>query len=100
MTDTKIVKPSRPPNDGFCPNRLAFDEAYEQVKNNPNKQYETTGNQTPFKAIATKTSKGVHQGDKVIRFITGTEKGRAYKCCWGHITNCNRTYIDCYTKAL
>ncbi len=30
----------------------------------------------------------------------GQERARAYECCCGHVTNCNRTHIDMYTEAI
>jgi hypothetical protein len=96
-----IKKKSRPPHFGECPNPMSFQSAYDYILNNPNKKYLTTGNSTPFVAFSTISIKGEHKGDKVIRFFTkGTEKGRSYPCCWGCITNCNKTYIDCFTKAI
>jgi hypothetical protein len=96
-----IKKPTRPAHFGECKNRLSFDEAYEFIACNTHKLFRTTGNQTPFVARSTNCSRGAHARDKVIIFSTqGSEKARAYPCCWGHITNCNRTYIDCFTKAI
>lgn len=40
-------------------------------------------------------------GREVIRFYQGgKEYARAYKCCWGHYYNCNRTRIGMYCDAL
>ncbi|OGW43751.1 MAG: hypothetical protein A2Y66_00035 [Nitrospirae bacterium RBG_13_41_22] len=96
-----IKKPTRPPHFGKCENKMSFDEAYEFILHNTDKTFYSTGNQTPFLARSAICIKGSHKNKRVIRFFTkGTEKARAYSCCWGHITNCNRTYIDCFTAAL
>ena len=103
MATSKVIikKQSRPAHFGECQNRLSFDEAYEFIGRNFDKTFHTTGNQTRFIARAAKCTRGAHAGKAVIIFCTkGTEKARAYACCWGHITNCNRTYIDCFTAAL
>jgi hypothetical protein len=102
MNNVQVIKKStRPPHFGECDNKLSFDECYEITSNDPGKIFHTTGNQTPFSVRACLCKKGPHANDKVIIFFTkGTEKARAYSCCWGHITNCNRTYIDCFTKAI
>lgn len=96
-----IVKPTKPAHYGELRNRFTFEEAYEYIMEEPDREYRTTGNQTPFIAVASRAVKGQHKGTKVIIFKTeGKEKARSHPCCWGHLTNCNRTYIDCYTKAI
>ena len=96
-----IVKPTKPAHYGKINNRLTFSQAFEEVSQNPNRIYKTTGNKTAFLAGAKVTGKGRHKRERVIVFLTaGKEKARSYPCCWGHITNCNRTYIDCYTRAM
>jgi hypothetical protein len=102
MDNSRVIKKStRPPHFGECENRLSFYDCYELIANSPSKIFSTTGNQTPFSARATVCKKGPHAGEEVIIFLAhGTEKARAYSCCWGHITNCNRTYIDCFTRAI
>ena len=96
-----IVKASREAHHGIVANKFSFDEAYKMVSDNPGKEYRTTGNQAVFISLASKAIKGKHKGEKVIVFKSeGREMARSYPCCWGHITNCNRTYIDCYTNAL
>jgi len=98
---TIIKKPTRPPHFGKCEIKVSFDEAYEFIRHNADKTFYSTGNQTPFIAISSKCIKGRHKDERVIRFFTKrTEKARAYSCCWGHITNCNGTYINCFTVAL
>jgi len=96
-----IKKPTRPPHFSRCENKMSFVEAYEFMSDNADMIFYSTGNKTPFIAKATIGIKGSHKNKKVIRFFTkGTEKARAYSCCWGHITNCNRTYINCFTAAI
>jgi hypothetical protein len=56
---------------------------------------------TSFTACAQATTRGQHAGEQVVRFFQGgTEFARAYKCCWGHYYNCNRTRIGMYCVAL
>jgi len=56
---------------------------------------------TSFTACAQATTRGQHAGEQVVRFFQGgTEFARAYKCCWGHYYNCNRTRIGMYCEAL
>jgi hypothetical protein len=97
----KIVKPSRDPHSGYVTNKLTFDQMYVISKNNPEVEYYTSGNQTPFTVSASVTTRGKHKGEPVLIFCSdASERARSYRCCWGHITNCNRTYIDCYTSVL
>jgi hypothetical protein len=96
-----IVKPSRPPHYEKVRNRLTFEEAYQHISTNPVAVYRTAGNETPFVAVASTAVRGAHKGEQVIVFKTeGIERARSYLCCWGHRTNCNRTYIDCYTSVI
>ena len=101
-----IKKPNLGPHFDIITNRKSFDQAFTEIQRNPNANYNTTGNETPFSAEATICRKGPHEGERVITFKTKTnkpvetEKARAYECCWGHKTNCNRTHIDCFTKAI
>jgi len=101
-----IKKANLGPHYDTIINPKSFDQAFSEIQRNPNSTYNTTGNETPFSAEATICRKGSHKGERVIIFRTKTnkpietEKTRAYKCCWGHKTNCNGTYIDCFTKAI
>ena len=96
-----ITKPNLGPHHGIVPNRRGFAAAFEHIAANPNAQYETTGNNTPFTAEATYATRGAHRDQQVIVFRSdGQERARAYQCCWGHQTNCNSTHIDCYTQAI
>ena len=71
------------------------------VQSTPGILYYTSGNKTPFTILAKVTTKGRHKGKPVLVFFTnGKEKARSYECCWGHVTNCSRTYIDCYTSVI
>jgi len=95
----KIVKPSRDAHSGEVTNILPFDQVYKVAQNNPDAEYYTTGNHTPFTVSATIVTRGKHKGEPVIKFFSnGSERARSYKCCWEHVTNCGRTYIDCYIK--
>ncbi len=85
---------------GNVDNPLSFLAAYEHVLTHPGAVYQTTGNQTEFRAEARITRKGNHVGEKAIRILPHNEY--VYECCWGHRTNCARggSYIDCYTPAI
>jgi len=96
-----VVKPNLGAHAGRVNNPLSFDEAYAQALANPNRTYHTTGNRTPFVVTATGGEKGKHANERVLRFMSDRrERARAYECCWGYRTNCNCTYIDCYTRAI
>jgi hypothetical protein len=76
----------------------AFTQAYA---GNTKILFYTSGNQTPFTVSASFTTRGMHKGEPVLIFRTNAmEKARSCQCYWGHITNCGRTYIDCYTSVL
>jgi hypothetical protein len=80
---------------------LDFDQAYNLCSNNPNRVYQTTGNQIPFTVIATVGQRGDHANERVLRFMSGTqERARAYACCWPFQSNCNATHINCYSEAI
>lgn len=96
-----VVKPNLGAHTEQANNPLSFDEAYAQVRANPNRTYHTTGNQTAFVVTATSGKKGKHVNERVLRFMSdGIERARAYYCCWGRRTNCNSTHIDIYTEAI
>jgi hypothetical protein len=97
----KIIKPNLGKHFGKIKNSKTFEKACFFILNNSDKIYATTGNDTPFTAKVSVTTRGKHKGTPVIRFFTeGIEKARAYECCWNHKTNCNKTHIDCYSKAI
>ena len=96
-----VVKPNIGPHAGEANNLLSFDRAYDYCAAHPDIVYKTTGNEVDFTPRATVGKRGGHQGKKVLRFMFGKqERSRAYECCWGYKTNCNRAYIDCYTEAI
>jgi len=96
-----VVKPNLGPHAERVNNPLSFVEAYEQARDDPNRTYYTTGSRTPFVVVAATSKKGKHPGEPVLRFKSdGKERACAHECCWGHRTNCNCTYIDCYTRAI
>ncbi len=98
---SRLRKPNLGSHYGHAANPLSFQDAYTHVSKHPELEYETTGNATPFVAVAAIAQRGRHPGEKVIKFLTaGTERARAYACCWGHRTNCSKTHIDCYTEAI
>ena len=93
-------RPTRPPHFGTVANPKTFVAAYTSIGAVPTTVYHTAAG-TPFTADAGTVSRGRHSGNQVIVFKqNGKEMARAYACCWGHITNCNRTYIDSYAPAV
>ena len=96
------TKPYRRPHFGRAHNRHTFAQAYRKIKANRNKIHRALRTDTPFVPVSTKAKYGKHKGEKVIIFLTdgGEERARSYACCWGHITNCNRTYIDRFSGAI
>ena len=97
----KIIKPSLDAHSRVVNNKLSFHETYIMAQQNPEFIFYTSGNNTPFTISSSITTRGKHKGEPVIIFRTdGVERARAYECCWGHVTNCGRTYIDCYTSTL
>jgi hypothetical protein len=96
-----VVKENIGPHSGSVINSLTFDQAFHFAQREPDKQFHTQGNGTPFTVQARTASKGLHQGTRVIVFRSnGQERARAYPCCWGARTNCNSTHIEPYTPAL
>ena len=54
-----------------------------------------------FTAIASKSTRGIHQWHKVISIKQySKEFARIYSCCWGHTTNCYGTRIGGYSDGL
>ena len=85
------------PHFDLLRNKKTFEEAYASVAEKHGKVYQTAGGRD-FTAESAMTSKGPNAGKRVIIFRqSGKEMARAYPCCWGKRTNCNRTYIDSYT---
>lgn len=85
---------------GTINNGKSFEEACHFITNSSEKIYKTYSGKV-FTAKVKVASKGPNINKPVIIFYSnGKEFARAYKCCWGHVTNCNRTYIQFYTKAL
>ncbi len=88
-------------HQGAINNLLSFNDAYQMLQTHPGSQFATSGNNASFTAEATTGQKGEHSGERVIIFRSNNvEMARAYECCWGHQTNCNKTYIDCYTQVI
>ena len=96
-----VVKPNLGSHAEIANSPLSFDEAYDEVCANPNREYHTAGNQTLFSVIATRRQGGKHANERVLRFMSNSqERACAYDCCWGYRTNCDSTHIDIYTKAI
>ena len=95
--ESTIVRPTVSCHFDSIENDKTFEEAYTSVGQTVRKVYQTTGGRN-FVAESSVASKGPHKGEKVIVFKqSGKEMARVYSCCWGKLTNCNRTYIDSYT---
>ncbi len=93
-----MPRPTRPPHFDTA-NVLGrdFDQAYAAA--NAHVSVLSTHVGTPFTVEAGVVTRGKHEGEPVLLFKRdGKERARAYRCCWGHTTNCNRTYIDVYTS--
>jgi hypothetical protein len=96
-----MTKSNKGPHYGQVQNRLPFSEAFARITAQPRAVYYTTGDHTPFSAMATTVTKGARKGMKVVRFFSkGKEMSRSYADCWGHKTNCISQWIDCYTAAI
>ncbi len=94
-----IRRPTRPAhhNIGIVLD-MTFEQAYAAL--DPSEILSTAAG-TRFTAETRAFTRGAPNNRKVIIFRTrGRERARAYECCWGFQTNCNRTYIDTYTTAL
>jgi hypothetical protein len=90
-------RPTMPPHSGTVTNSKTFATAYRMIQEHSESIY-TTAFGTRFTVEARLIQKGHHKRQKVIIFKQdGKEMARAYECCWGHKTNCNRTYIDSYS---
>ena len=87
-------------HQGSVPLSHSFEQAHRWLSlNNINDLVTARGER--FEAVAYTAGKGPHQGKKVIRFLKkGQEFARAYECCWGHTTNCNKTRIEVYSAAI
>lgn len=95
------IKPNLGAHAGTADNRRTFAGAFDRVSFAPETIYGTTGNGTVFTAKARLTRRGTRAGEPVIVFFSNeVERARAYACCWGRKTNCNKTHIDTYTAAI
>ena len=87
-------------HQGSVPLKHTFGEAHRWLSLSSTDDLVTSGGER-FEAVAYTAAKGPHRGQKVIRFLTkGREFARAYECCWGHTTNCNKTRIEVYSAAI
>lgn len=92
-----MKRPTVAPHFGSIENSKTFNQAFDSIQANPKKSYFTDSGKE-FTAIARTVIKGGRTGEKVIVFKRyDKESARAYSCCWGARTNCNRTYIDPYS---
>ena len=95
------IKPNLGVHAGTVDNPLTFTDAFDRVSFATETTYSTTGNGTVFTARARLARRGTRVGEPVIVFYSnGKERARAYGCCWGRKTNCNKTHIDTYTRAI
>ena len=63
-----VVKENIGPHSGAVINGLTFDQAFDLATQEPDRQYHTGGNATPFTVRARITTKGEHRGSRVIIF--------------------------------
>jgi hypothetical protein len=100
VRERRVVRPTRRAHDGAVKNGCSFDDVYNKLSPCGRVPFLTKAG-TPFEAKAHAATKGPRRGQRCIR-ITRGGKARAYiyKCCWDHVTNCTRTYIDIYTEVL
>lgn len=98
-----MKRPTRPPHDGTVNNKRTFAAARQNLVNTGLKSLSTAGG-TPFTAEAHAPKRGKHRGEDCIKIKGKGNKGEysvyIYSCCWGHVTNCSRTYIDVFTPIL
>jgi len=98
-----MKRPTRLPHDGTVNNPKTFNQALQNLQNSGSQNLSTASG-TPFTAEAHETQGGKHNGQKCIKVKGKGNKGEysiyIYSCCWGHVTNCSRTYIDVYTPIL
>ena len=88
------------PHEGTVRLFHKFGSAYNWLRGKGELVLETAAG-TSFTVRAQAATRGRHAGEQVVRFLKdGAEFGRAYKCCWGHYYNCNRTRIGMYCRAL
>lgn len=87
-------------HDGSTTLRHSFDLAFSWLLANQNAEF-VTDSGTPFNALASHVTKGHRVGEPVIRIFQGSkEYSRAYACCWGLYTNCNKTRVGMYCQAI
>ncbi len=95
-----MKRPTRPPHYGSVNNPNSFQTARRDLVVN-GLQHLSTKAGTPFTAEAHIDGKGQHKGQESILIKQGNKiRAYIYDCCWGHVTNCSRTYIDVYTTIL
>lgn len=93
-------RPTRPPHDGVTTNKTNFQKARQNLLMLGQQSFVTLAG-TPFTAEAHIDSKGSHKGhESIVIKRDGKIRAYVYACCWGHTTNCKRTYIDSYTPLL
>ena len=95
-----MSRPTKPPHDGTVHNQKTFSIALNNLRL-IGPQNLMTASGTPFTAEAHVTTGGKHNGQDCIK-VTRDGKPRAYiyRCCWGHVTSCSRTYIDVYSPMI
>lgn len=88
-------------HQGVLALKHTFDETWEFIKNRRGIDLITLNRGTLFEAEAKITTRGKHKGNRVIIFYQKEEEyARSYPCCWGHVHNCNDTWIGMYCKAV
>ena len=100
MTKSTSARPTRPAHDGQIEHTKSFDEVLLVLSNEGPLALHTRAG-TPFEAHYHIMQRGERVGQRCIRITRdGAQRAYIYECCWGHVTNCSRTYIDVYSSAL
>lgn len=95
-----MSRETRASHDGEVQNQNSFNTALRSLQDSGPRNL-TTNSGTPFTARAHVATKGNHLGEYCIVIDRdGVNRAYIYACCWGHVTNCNRTYIDVYSPHL
>jgi len=88
-------------HQGVLSLKHTFNETWNYIKNKGSISLETLNKETPFDVEAKITTREKHKGERVIIFYQKEEEyARSYPCCWGHVHNCNDTWIGMYCKAV
>lgn len=88
------------PHEGQVTLKHQFDELWQKLDETGPIDLETE-NGASFFVVSGITTRGKHEGKKVIKFKKDTsEYARSYECCWGKYYNCYGTRHGMYCKIL